>query len=166
MKLALFGDLLDVVTAPPPDAALDEPPPGVRWRPAHWLLIEDGRITAIGPDALSKRSRPGLVRVLDASGCAVLPGFVQPHIHLCQTLFRGMADDLPLLDWLRERVWPLEAAHDERSLAASAELGLLELVLGGEKFGQFHPVRDDRQPVSARVGHLLAEFKRPLLIQG
>jgi cytosine/adenosine deaminase-related metal-dependent hydrolase len=42
-----------------------------------------------------------------------------------------MADDLPLLDWLRQRIWPLEAAHDERSLAASAELGLLESMLAG-----------------------------------
>jgi len=40
----------------------------------------------------------------------VLPGFVQTHVHLCQTLFRGLADDLVLLDWLRTRVWPLEAA--------------------------------------------------------
>ena len=44
---------------------------------------------------------------------------------------RGMADDLPLLEWLRARIWPLEAAHDEKSLAASAELGLLEATLGG-----------------------------------
>ncbi len=101
------------------------------------VLIEDGRITAIGADAITHRATDraatsrGLVRVLDAAGCAVLPGFVQAHVHLCQTLFRGMADDLPLLEWLRSRIWPLEAAHDERSLAASAELGLLELALGG-----------------------------------
>jgi cytosine/adenosine deaminase-related metal-dependent hydrolase len=44
---------------------------------------------------------------------------------------RGLADDLPLLEWLRRRVWPLEAAHDERSAAASAELGLAETMLGG-----------------------------------
>ena len=44
---------------------------------------------------------------------------------------RGMAEDLPLLSWLRERVWPLEAAHDDRSLAASAELALAELLRGG-----------------------------------
>jgi len=44
---------------------------------------------------------------------------------------RGMADDLALLDWLRNRIWPLEAAHDERTLAASAELGLVEAMLGG-----------------------------------
>ena len=46
-------------------------------------------------------------------------------------LFRGAADDLPLLEWLKQRIWPFEAAHDERSLAASAELGLLEMMLAG-----------------------------------
>jgi cytosine/adenosine deaminase-related metal-dependent hydrolase len=44
---------------------------------------------------------------------------------------RGMADDLPLLDWLRRRIWPLEAAHDAHSLRASAELGLLEAMSAG-----------------------------------
>jgi cytosine/adenosine deaminase-related metal-dependent hydrolase len=44
---------------------------------------------------------------------------------------RGMADDMPLLEWLQVRVWPLEAAHDERTLAASAELGLVESMLAG-----------------------------------
>ena len=59
------------------------------------------------------------------------PGFVQTHVHLCQTLFRGLADDLPLLAWLRDRVWPLEAAHDEATLAAAARLAAAELLLGG-----------------------------------
>ncbi len=99
------------------------------------VLVEDGRIVAAGPDAAAKwspsKTSKGLLRVLDARGCAVLPGFVQAHVHLCQVLFRGMADDLPLLDWLRERIWPFEAAHDEASLSASAELGLLEMSLGG-----------------------------------
>lgn len=73
----------------------------------------------------------GPARVVDASGCAVVPGLVQAHVHLCQVLFRGMADDMPLLEWLKTRIWPLEAAHDERSLQASAELGLLETMLAG-----------------------------------
>jgi 5-methylthioadenosine/S-adenosylhomocysteine deaminase len=73
----------------------------------------------------------GLTRVVDARGCAVIPGLVQAHVHLCQVLMRGMADDLPLLEWLRRRIWPLEAAHDEASLRASAELGLVEAMLGG-----------------------------------
>ena len=94
------------------------------------LLIEDGRIAAVGkvPPRLLEG---GLVRVLDASGCAVTPGLVQAHVHLCQVLFRGSADDLPLLEWLKQRIWPFEAAHDERSLGASAELGLLEMMLAG-----------------------------------
>ncbi|MDB4940564.1 MAG: S-adenosylhomocysteine deaminase [Labilithrix sp.] len=98
------------------------------------LLVEDGVITAIGripARFLDETVRRGPVRVLDARGCAVTPGLVQAHVHLCQVLFRGRADDLPLLDWLKERIWPFEAAHDERSLAASAELGLLEMMLAG-----------------------------------
>jgi 5-methylthioadenosine/S-adenosylhomocysteine deaminase len=69
--------------------------------------------------------------VIDARGAAVLPGFVQTHIHLCQTLFRGAADDLPLIDWLKRRVWPLEAAHTPASVRASARLGIAEMIKGG-----------------------------------
>jgi len=93
------------------------------------VLVRDGRIVAIG--AAARKALRGPARVLDARGCAVIPGFVQAHVHLCQTLFRGMADDLPLLDWLRQRIWPLEAAHDEASLRASAELGLVEMMRAG-----------------------------------
>ena len=94
------------------------------------LLVEGDRIVAIGkiPRKLLER---GPVRVIDASGCAVTPGLVQAHVHLCQVLFRGCADDLPLLEWLKQRIWPFEAAHDERSIGASAELGLLEMMLAG-----------------------------------
>jgi 5-methylthioadenosine/S-adenosylhomocysteine deaminase len=74
---------------------------------------------------------PRGARVIDARGCAVMPGFVQTHVHLCQALFRGMADDLPLLAWLKQRIWPLEAAHDARSLHASARLGLAEMLRAG-----------------------------------
>ncbi len=90
------------------------------------VLVRGGQIAAVG------KVRPaGPTRVLDARGCAVIPGLVQAHVHLCQALLRGMADDLPLLDWLRTRIWPLEAAHDEASVGASAELGLLEAMRGG-----------------------------------
>ncbi len=68
---------------------------------------------------------------LDVSGCLLLPGFVQTHVHLCQTLFRGAADDMALLDWLRRRVWPLEAAHDEASLRVSTQLAVHELLRTG-----------------------------------
>jgi 5-methylthioadenosine/S-adenosylhomocysteine deaminase len=89
------------------------------------LLIRDGLITSIG-----EAGRAADV-VIDAEDCAVLPGFVQTHIHLCQTLFRGAADDLPLLDWLKKRVWPMEAAHTAASIKVSARLGIAELIKGG-----------------------------------
>ncbi len=89
------------------------------------LLIEGGRITK-----LAERGMKADV-VIDATDCAVLPGFVQTHIHLCQTLFRGAADDLSLLDWLKKRVWPMEAAHTAASIRAAAQLGIAELIQSG-----------------------------------
>ena len=76
---------------------------------------------------------PGLrgVTEVDLRGRWISPGFVQTHVHLVQTLFRGLADDLPLLDWLKTRIWPLERAHDAESVYASARLGITELLLGG-----------------------------------
>ncbi|HEV8130464.1 MAG TPA: 5'-deoxyadenosine deaminase [Acidobacteriota bacterium] len=89
------------------------------------LRIEGNRIEEIGKVSGSAD------RALDATGLWVFPGFVQTHVHLCQTLFRGLADDLELLDWLQRRIWPLEAAHDEKSLYWSARLGIAELLKGG-----------------------------------
>jgi 5-methylthioadenosine/S-adenosylhomocysteine deaminase len=91
------------------------------------LLITDGKIERLG----EIENLPGNATVIDGQGCVVLPGFVQTHIHLCQTLFRGAADDLALIDWLKQRVWPLEAAHNAASVAASARLGIAELIKGG-----------------------------------
>ncbi|MGQ9643341.1 MAG: amidohydrolase family protein, partial [Ignavibacterium sp.] len=61
----------------------------------------------------------------------IIPGFVQTHVHLCQTLFRGLADDLQLLDWLQYRIFPYENAHDKNSLRASVKVGINELLRGG-----------------------------------
>ncbi|HET9627283.1 MAG TPA: amidohydrolase family protein, partial [Kofleriaceae bacterium] len=69
--------------------------------------------------------------VVDCTDCVVMPGLVQAHVHTCQTLARGRADDLELLDWLRKVVWPYEAALDPEALTASAELACAELLLGG-----------------------------------
>ena len=89
------------------------------------LLIENGRILKTG------RFHARADLTIDAGGALAMPGFVQGHVHLCQTLFRGAAEDLPLLPWLSRRIWPLEAAHDEASLRVSARLACAELVRGG-----------------------------------
>ncbi len=81
------------------------------------VSIKDGRIAAVGSNIAERHDR-----VVEARGGYILPGFIQTHIHLCQTLFRGFADDLPLMEWLRTRVWPMEAAHSPATLRAATRL--------------------------------------------
>ncbi|HEX5748597.1 MAG TPA: 5'-deoxyadenosine deaminase [Archangium sp.] len=92
------------------------------------VLIQDGRIARVGRNI---RTRGGGLRVLDVAGKVVLPGLIHGHLHACQTLFRNRADGLELLDWLRERIWPFEAAHDADSMRASADLTFAELIRSG-----------------------------------
>ena len=90
------------------------------------LRLEGNRITAVG----SIEPRDG-DKILSCENCVVLPGFIQTHIHLSQTLFRNTAENLSLLDWLMQRILPFEAAHDAESIAASTELAIAELFLSG-----------------------------------
>jgi 5-methylthioadenosine/S-adenosylhomocysteine deaminase len=92
------------------------------------LLVEGGRIVKVGR---ALRPPRGLRQTLDATGAVVLPGFVHGHLHACQTLFRNRADGMELLEWLRDRIWPFEAAHDEASMRTSAELTFAELIRSG-----------------------------------
>ncbi|HEV7514764.1 MAG TPA: amidohydrolase family protein [Thermoanaerobaculia bacterium] len=91
------------------------------------VRIEEGEIAAVGPGLVAP---PGC-RVVDVAGCLVLPGLIQGHLHLGQTFFRGLAEGRRLLAWLRERIWPLEAAHDDESAYWCALLGAAECLLGG-----------------------------------
>jgi 5-methylthioadenosine/S-adenosylhomocysteine deaminase len=91
------------------------------------VSIRDGVIAAIGNHDIAESHD----KTIDARGGYVLPGLIQTHLHLCQTLFRGYADDLPLMDWLRTRVWLMEAAHTPASLRAATRLATTELLLSG-----------------------------------
>ena len=96
------------------------------------VLVRDGRIVWIGAHGKAPRVQAGVQRErVDARDACVLPGLIQAHVHLCQVLFRGLADDRALMPWLRERIWPLEASHDEKSLTVSAELGVTEMLRTG-----------------------------------
>ena len=90
------------------------------------VVVRDGRIVSVGAEPDGRYDT-----VINAGGAYLLPGFIQTHIHLCQTLFRGYADDMPLLEWLRRRIWPMEAAHSPATLRARARLAAAELLLAG-----------------------------------
>ncbi|MBI4509264.1 MAG: 5'-deoxyadenosine deaminase [Deltaproteobacteria bacterium] len=105
----------------------------VTMDPAWRLLVGDvairsGRIVQVGGD-YTPTSRS--FSILDAEGSIVMPGLVQSHVHTCQTLARGHADDLSLLDWLRRVVWPYEASLTREDVASACRLALVELLLGG-----------------------------------
>lgn len=90
------------------------------------VLVENDRIAQVGENLLHQADE-----VVDATGRIVIPGLIQTHIHLTQTLFRGLADDLELMDWLKLRIWPLEATHAYETNAISARLGIAEMIMGG-----------------------------------
>jgi 5-methylthioadenosine/S-adenosylhomocysteine deaminase len=91
------------------------------------LLIGDDRIIGFYPAEHVPKSDV----IIDLDGMMIIPGMVQSHVHLPQVMFRGLADDLPLLSWLKEKIWPLEASHDAESTYLSAMLGSMELIAGG-----------------------------------
>lgn len=93
------------------------------------VVIEGDAIKFVGKKAPADLKKGA--KVFDADNAFVIPGLIQAHVHLCQTLFRGDADDLALLEWLQQRIWPMEHAHNEASLKSSAELGLLEMQKSG-----------------------------------
>lgn len=92
------------------------------------VLIENDRIKKIG--RMKPQDFEG-AKIIPAEKLTVIPGFIQTHVHLCQVLFRNHADDLELLDWLKLKIWPFEAAHNPHSISVSAQLGIAELIMGG-----------------------------------
>jgi 5-methylthioadenosine/S-adenosylhomocysteine deaminase len=90
------------------------------------ILINENIIEKVGNFNDENKSA-----IFNADGLIVVPGFIQTHVHLCQALFRNLADDLPLLDWLAKKILPFENRHTPESLRASSRLALAELIKGG-----------------------------------
>jgi guanine deaminase len=122
-RIAIHGDLLDFEQPPPAGTPLDEIPAGVRWRPDHWLLIENGRIAAVqdqAPDASWARDeRPGQL---------ILPGFIDTHVHAPQ-LDVIASYGTELLDWLQRYTFPAETAWTDPAIAAAGSQLFLDQLL-------------------------------------
>ncbi|HSD91278.1 MAG TPA: 5'-deoxyadenosine deaminase [Kofleriaceae bacterium] len=145
--------------------------------PQHRVLAgdvatRDGVIVHIGGTYTPQTSD---YAILDCSGCVIMPGLVQAHVHTCQTLARGRADDLELLDWLRKVIWPYEAALDEAAASASAELACAELLLGGTTaildMGTVHHTdaifaAAERAGIRATIGKAMMDGSDPLIPPG
>jgi 5-methylthioadenosine/S-adenosylhomocysteine deaminase len=95
------------------------------------VVIKDGRILEIGNSDDPMGYAPG-AEIIQAEESLILPGLVNAHTHTAMTLFRGLADDLPLKEWLFEKVFPAEAAHiNEETVYWGVLLGCLEMIASG-----------------------------------
>ena len=97
----------------------------------HAVAVSGGRILALLPREEARRRYAPRQRI-ERPGCVLLPGLVNAHTHNPMTLMRGVADDLPLMRWLKEHVWPIEAAvMGAEFVADGAELSVAEMLRGG-----------------------------------
>lgn len=96
----------------------------------HGLGIRDGRIALIAPRAEALKHQANETRKLD--GMLLAPGLVNAHGHAAMTLFRGLADDLPLQRWLKDHIWPAETRWvDEHFVESGSELAIAEQLKSG-----------------------------------
>jgi 5-methylthioadenosine/S-adenosylhomocysteine deaminase len=91
------------------------------------VRVEDGMIAKLGPRI---RPREG-DEVVDAEGMAIVPGLVNGHTHAAMTLFRGHGDDLPLMRWLEEVIWPVEARLEPDDVYWGTRLACVEMIRTG-----------------------------------
>jgi len=95
-----------------------------------YVFIEDDLISAIGAGKAPSQYRKADI-VIDAALMAVMPGIVNAHTHLFQTFIRGLADDKPLIDWLKAAIWPVAQALTEEEAYVAAMVGMVENIRGG-----------------------------------
>jgi 5-methylthioadenosine/S-adenosylhomocysteine deaminase len=98
---------------------------------AKSILVSGRRIAAIGEKSKIRQDHGSWEIELDASNCLVMPGFVNNHSHIAMSLLRGMAEDLPLFNWLRDKIWPIEAKLKPWQIEIGAALGAVEALLAG-----------------------------------
>lgn len=95
------------------------------------VAVRSGEIVAVGP-AAELLDLASTSEVLDAGGGLILPGFVNTHTHLAMTLLRGYANDLPLVEWLQQRIWPIEARlMTAENVGLGSRLAAAESLLAG-----------------------------------
>ena len=97
----------------------------------HSLVIHDGRICDLLPTELAKQQYYATT-VENLENHALLPGLINAHTHAAMSLMRGIADDLPLMDWLQNHIWPLEQKWmSEEFVKDGTDLAIAEMLRGG-----------------------------------
>ncbi|NOY68429.1 MAG: amidohydrolase [Deltaproteobacteria bacterium] len=138
-----------------------------------FTIIEQG-VVAVSGDTIFEVGKSGDVsmpetaRIIDARGGIIMPGLVNTHTHAAMTCFRGLADDLPLMDWLEKHIFPAESRLNYNTVLAGARLGCAEMLLSGTTCFCDMYLFEDAVGEAARaagmravVGEVLYDFDSP-----
>ena len=130
------------------------------------VAVRNDLITAVGPAV--EFSEWSASRVIDAGGGIIMPGLINSHTHASMTCFRGLADDLPLMTWLNDHIFPAEAKLDEQKVFWGAMLACAEMIMSGTTcFCDMYLYEDavaraaKKTGVRAVVGEVLYDFDSP-----
>jgi 5-methylthioadenosine/S-adenosylhomocysteine deaminase len=131
-----------------------------------FVAVHGPRIAAVGP--MAEAGQWTAAKTLDAGGGIILPGLVNAHTHAAMTCFRGMADDLPLMDWLQDHIFPAEARLDHDKVKIGTLLACAEMILSGTTcFCDMYLFEDavaeaaHQAGLRAVVGEVLYDFPSP-----
>ena len=121
----------------------------------HTLVIEDQKIKSILPtEDWKRRKKSRNIEELDLNSCALIPGFVNTHTHSPMSLLRGVAEDLPFDEWLKNHIWPLEDAFVNKEFVRDGtELSIAEMLLSGTTcFNDMYFFGDETARISIETG--------------
>ena len=137
MKIAILGSFIVPVSSPPFENG--------------GVLIEEGYIRKLGPR--NEIMKEDIDMVVDGN-LIVMPGLINTHTHAAMVGFRGLADDLPLMDWLNNHIWPMENRMVNREFIRTfVELACLEMLLSGTTtFADMYFFQEDAATVVDRIG--------------
>ncbi len=131
------------------------------------VAIAGGKIAAIGESSEVKKNFEA-EKTIDAGGCLIMPGLVNAHTHAAMTCYRGMADDLPLIDWLNCYIFPAESKSDGDQVYWSTLLACAEMIRSGTTTFDDMYLFEDRVAQAAKeagmralVGEVLYDFPSP-----
>lgn len=118
-----------------------------------YLYIDDDRITAVAEGATPESIRSQAGEIIDAAGQIVMPGLVNAHVHLQQSLVRGLADDREVWDWVQNVAFPIYGAMNETEVYLATMVGMIENIRSGAT------ATTDNQTVRSRPGNFDAAFR-------
>jgi 5-methylthioadenosine/S-adenosylhomocysteine deaminase len=131
-----------------------------------FVSIKGNRIVEVGP--MEKYTAYDNLKIIDACGGIIMPGLINAHTHAAMTCFRGMADDLPLMTWLNDYIFPAEATLDYDKVFAGSLLACAEMILSGTTcFSDMYLFEDavamaaKEAGIRAVVGEVLYDFPSP-----